>query len=453
MPNFLKCSKLIGNKAALWQFSFVSWHLFNHEPAHTKRLSHRQTEAELTMTDIPRVSAILPTFNRHMYLADAVRSLLEQTRPPFDIVVVDDGSTDGTPGIEAEFAPFITYIRQDSAGRRTAIATGLKHCRGELVWIMDDDDIAAPDALEQLTAPFRDNPALVLSYGKTIRIEPPGQNAPDLSGAYPDDPRPFLVQLMEDGFAAGPPCVLARRDALVRMLPFDRSIISSVDYYLSMGLALQGPAAFVDSVVLHQRQHPGQRGPKGDRQAQAEWGTNWIYHDTYLLKQVIADLPLQAYVNAPPWKERALTPEQQRLALIQKAVIAGRKKLWPEATAALQQGMSILPATPLSADETRVLAGMLGCRYGIAEVHQHPEILLGLRKACAGRRDRTRILVTLSRPLLHDIGLARSDRDLTRAAQIIRSWSRLMGIPATWVALQSAFGRNLAKKATNPRAG
>ncbi|WP_296475515.1 glycosyltransferase family 2 protein [Roseinatronobacter sp.] len=405
------------------------------------------------MTDIPRVSVIIPTFNRHMYLADAIRSLLDQTSRPVDIVVVDDGSTDGTSGIEAEFAPHITYIRQDNAGRRTAIATGLKQCRGELVWIMDDDDTAAPHALERLSAPFRDNPELVLSYGKTSRGEKPGLNKPENIIEYPDDPRPFLVQMMEDCFIAGPPCVLARRDALMRMLPLDRSIISSVDYYLSLGLAMQGPAAFVDSVVLRQRQHPGQRGPKGGRHAEAEWGTNWIYHDTYLLKQVIADLPLQAYLNTPPWNDRALSPEQQRIALIQKAVIAGRKKLWPEATEALHQALGIMPDTALGVDETQVLAGMLGCRYGIAEVHQRAEILHGLRAACAARRDKTRILVALSRPLLHEFGLARRDRDVARAAQAIRSWSRLMGIPATWFAFQSAFGRNLARMATRLRAG
>jgi hypothetical protein len=139
------------------------------------------------------------------------------------------------------------------------------------------------------------------------------------------------------------------------------------------------------------------------------------------------------------------------MALIQKAVIAGRKKLWPDATAALRDAMGMMPDTPLSDDELRVLSGMLGCRYGINEVYEMPEILTGLHAACATRQDQSAILTALSRPLLHEIKIARREHDLSRAARTVRCWAQLMDVRATWVALQSALGRNVTRAAAKMR--
>ena len=403
------------------------------------------------MQPSPRVSVILPTFNRHTYLAEAITSVLAQSAAPLDIVVVDDGSTDSTPDICAQFGQDITYVRQENAGKLAAIATGLDRTRGDLVWIMDDDDIAAPDALQNLVAPFMQNPELVLSYGRMTRFDDDNPQAPDQLVEYPDDPRPFLVQMMEDCFVTGHPCVLVRRDALQGLRPFDRAVIASVDYYLHLGVAQKGPTAFVDAVVLRQRQHSGLRGPKRSRYGEADRNAKWVLHDAYLLKKMLADLPLDAYLSAPPWTDQPLAPAAQRRALIQKAVIAGRKKLWPDATAALHMAMQMLPDTPLSDDELRVLSGMLGCRYGINEVYEMPEILNGLHSACAIRQDQSSVLTALSRPLLHEIKIARREHDLSRAARTVRCWSQLMDIRATWVALQSALGRNVTRAAAKMR--
>ena len=405
------------------------------------------------MKESLRVSVILPTFNRERYLADSITSILDQTKPPLEILVVDDGSTDSTPEICSQFASHITYIRQDNAGKLTAIATGLDKAGGDLVWIMDDDDIAAPDALERLSEPFARNPELVLSYGKMTRFDEGDPQSREKVVEYPDDSRPFLVRLMEDCFITGHPCVLVRRDALQQMRPFDPTVLASVDYYLHLGVARQGPVAFVDSVVLRQRQHSGLRGPSSLRYSEDDRNAKWIAHDAYLLKQLLSDLPLHAYIAAPPWINRQLTKAEQRMALIQKSVIAGRKKLWPEAIDALDTALDIMHETPLKQDELHVLAGMLGCRYGISEVYQNPEILHGLYAASVERHDRTRILTALSRPLLHEIKIAWRQFDRTRAAQALRSWFRLMDVRATWCAFQSAIGRNLGRMATRLRAG
>jgi hypothetical protein len=403
------------------------------------------------MTDQPGVTVILPTFNRAGFIAEAIQSVLTQTQAPRDFIVVDDGSTDGTDEVVARFGGNVSYVRQENAGKLTAIATGLDRTAGELVWIMDDDDIAAPDAIEQMAAPFARDDGVVLSYGRMTKFDDADPARGEVPVVYPEDDRPFLVQLMEDCFVTGHPCVMVRRTALQALRPFDPAVIASVDYYLHLGVAAQGPVARVDSVVLRQRQHGGLRGPAEQRYAEADRNARWVAHDAYLLAPMIRDLPEEAWVDPPPWTGRPLTAGEQRRAMVQKAVVAGRKKLWPQATEALEGAMAMLPGVPLDAEELRILGGMLGSRYGIDEVHDAPDIVLALRRACGQREDRTVALTALSRPLLHEIKIARRERDPRRAGRAVRTWARLMDLRSTQVALRSAIGRNLTRAAARMR--
>ncbi|MDP2087561.1 MAG: glycosyltransferase family 2 protein [Gemmobacter sp.] len=395
------------------------------------------------MTDLPEVSVVLPTFNRDTYIAESLRSVLNQTLPPKEIVVVDDGSTDGTADVVAAFAPRVRYVRQENAGKLTAIATGMDLTSGDLVWIMDDDDLATPHALEALAAPFARDPEVVLTYGRMTRFADGDSEAADELVDHPTDDRPFLVQMMEDCFVTGHPCVLARRDRLEALRPFDLSVIASVDYYLHLGVAMTGRSEFVDTVVLRQRQHNGLRGPAHARYTEAERNAKWIEHDAYLLRGILETAPLQAYLDSPPWDGRTLDTEERRLALIQKAVIAGRKKLWPEALDALEVAMAILPEVPISEREQMVLTGMLGSRYGIDEVYASPDIPGALRAIIMQRTDREAALTALSRPLLHEMKIARREADPRRAGRAIQCWARLMDLRSTQAALHSALGRNL----------
>ncbi len=96
----------------------------------------------------PRVSVIIPTYNRSGYLRQAIKSVLAQTFEDFEIVVVDDGSTDDTAAVVASFDdPRVVYLRQDNAGRSMACNAGLKQARGEYLAFLDDDDLYLPEKL------------------------------------------------------------------------------------------------------------------------------------------------------------------------------------------------------------------------------------------------------------------------------------------------------------------
>lgn len=92
----------------------------------------------------PRVSVIIPTHNRHKLLQDAVESALAQTYPNLEIIVVDDGSTDNTAEIVAQYGGKVTYIKQANQDVAAARNTGIRAASGEYLTFLDDDDLIMP---------------------------------------------------------------------------------------------------------------------------------------------------------------------------------------------------------------------------------------------------------------------------------------------------------------------
>lgn len=114
----------------------------------------------------PRVSVLLPVRNEERYLPAALASLFRQTLHEWELVAVDDGSTDGTAGILSEAArrdPRVRVIRRPAEGLVAALNTGLALCRAPLVARMDGDDVCHPRRLELQAAALEMDPALTLA--------------------------------------------------------------------------------------------------------------------------------------------------------------------------------------------------------------------------------------------------------------------------------------------------
>ncbi|HEX5541718.1 MAG TPA: glycosyltransferase [Micromonospora sp.] len=103
------------------------------------------------------VSVIVPAFNEREGIATAVRSLAGSDHPEVEVIVVDDGSTDGTAGIvEALALPNVRVIRKANEGKATALNTGIAQARHELIVTVDGDTIFEPDSIRRLVQPFAD---------------------------------------------------------------------------------------------------------------------------------------------------------------------------------------------------------------------------------------------------------------------------------------------------------
>jgi len=99
------------------------------------------------------VSVVIPCYNAAPFLRETLESVLAQTHPPLEVVVVDDGSTDDSSRIAESFGPPVRVIRQQNQGESVARNRGIAAARGEWVALLDADDVWEPRKLEmQITA-------------------------------------------------------------------------------------------------------------------------------------------------------------------------------------------------------------------------------------------------------------------------------------------------------------
>lgn len=124
------------------------------------------------------VSVVIPTYNREYCIEATIESVLRQTYPHLEVVVVDDGSTDGTGEfIATRFGhdSRVRYIRQDNQGVSAARNTGFRHARGEFVALLDSDDLWFPHKLDTQMAVFRAYPEVGMVWSDLAAIDMDGK--------------------------------------------------------------------------------------------------------------------------------------------------------------------------------------------------------------------------------------------------------------------------------------
>src|SRR5688572_1074255 len=128
----------------------------------------------MAMNSAQKVSVVLPVRNGERHLFSAVKSIVAQTFEAWELIVIDDGSTDGTRDILSELARGdhrIRVLTMASGGLVSALNAGIVASRGELVARMDADDVALPHRLEQQVAEFSRRPSLVALGGQIVCID------------------------------------------------------------------------------------------------------------------------------------------------------------------------------------------------------------------------------------------------------------------------------------------
>jgi glycosyltransferase involved in cell wall biosynthesis len=206
----------------------------------------------------PLVSVILAVHNRERSVARAIASVLAQTYSPLELIVVDDGSTDGTRGVVERFGARVTLIAQPHAGVYAARNTGLRHARGELVAFIDSDDAWLPDKLAA-QVPLMRRPGVGLVFGDAVHVTAPREGAPRTGLTC------FRVSPARRGRAADrfawcnfvPTCtVLVRRSCLEETGGFSEAGEVSADYLAWFRIALRHELDYVDRPVAEYTVHP-----------------------------------------------------------------------------------------------------------------------------------------------------------------------------------------------------
>ena len=158
----------------------------------------------------PRISVLIPNYNYRRYLPERVRSIASQTVPVYELMVLDDGSSDGSRDwLESELDSLmpdaqVVFNTRNSGSVFEQWRRGVELARGDYVWIAEADDLADPDFLAEVMAGFSD-PAVVLSYTQSKQIDEQGQVLAEDYQEYVADVSPSKWQhaYVADGHGRG----------------------------------------------------------------------------------------------------------------------------------------------------------------------------------------------------------------------------------------------------------
>lgn len=209
-----------------------------------------------TMND--SISVIIPVYNGERYLAEAIESVLKQTLPPAEVIVVDDGSTDYSAAIAQSFAT-VRYLHQPNAGSNAARNRGILHSTGNFLAFLDADDLWMPDKLAVQLAAFSQEPSLDFVYGYVEQFYSSDLPAGERAGwVDTSQPRPGIHQ----------GTLLARRSSFLKIGIFreDRIFNQFVDWY---ALAQENGMCerILPDVVMRRRVHDSNMSLRGGEQA------------------------------------------------------------------------------------------------------------------------------------------------------------------------------------------
>ncbi|MEG4318851.1 MULTISPECIES: amino acid adenylation domain-containing protein [unclassified Microcoleus] len=204
------------------------------------------------------VSVVIPSYNSAQFLPEAIESVLEQSYPHFEVIVVDDGSTDETKEICDRY-PTVKYFYQNNRGHATARNTGLRISTGEYLLFLDSDDCLLPEAIEIGVKHLNAMPEMGLVFGRYFfySIQPDGSYK--VEEKYENQPEVANYEtLLAIRHRVQCGCIMFRRAALDTVAiesigAFDPSVLATEDYNLCLRIARNFPIYFHGQVVSQYR--------------------------------------------------------------------------------------------------------------------------------------------------------------------------------------------------------
>ena len=212
------------------------------------------------MREKPSVSVVIATYNRANFLPETIDSVLNQRFQDFELIVVDDGSTDNSREVLRRYEPRVRYIYQENHGPSAARNLGVRHAKGAWIAIQDSDDLCAPEHLAALHGYVQSHPECGMVFGNGGYL---GGKEHNRETIVPRDKSRRLardgvrlVDHFERSIVRLQASLISKRcyDALGG---HDESLWLCMDLDLSFRLFMNYPVAYIDQVVFLYRRHPG----------------------------------------------------------------------------------------------------------------------------------------------------------------------------------------------------
>jgi len=205
----------------------------------------------------PFITVLIDAFNYGHFIEQAVDSVLAQDFPreQREILVVDDGSTDDTAERLKKYGDAIRYLRKPNGGQASAFNFGFEHARGDIIALLDADDLWLPQKLRRICETFEQNPEAGMVYHRT-HLWREGEPLEDdsyfaeISGRVPENRVSLLRYPM-----VGTSCLAFRRSALNRLLPVPETLRSQADAYLTALIIFVAPVVALPEFLAKYRLH------------------------------------------------------------------------------------------------------------------------------------------------------------------------------------------------------
>jgi hypothetical protein len=250
------------------------------------------------------VSVVIPTFNHATFLPDAIDSALGQDYRNFEIVIVDDGSTDGSRAVAAGYLDRVRYIWQENAGLSAARNAGINAARGGHIAFLDADDTWSPTFLSTVMARWQADPELGAVYTGFSTMDRAGRALPQNgTAAVPED---ALHDRLLDGEFFVPSAVVVKRDCFDNVGLFDETLRGSEDWDMWMRVARKYRFAGIPTPLVNYRVH----------------GSNMSGNPEYMLRYQL--MVVEKHFGPPGGPPESWPREQQRaLAAVYRYAVQG----------------------------------------------------------------------------------------------------------------------------------
>ena len=199
---------------------------------------------------MPQVSVIIPTYNRAPLVEEAIRSALAQDFKDFELVVVDDGSTDGTRQTLKRYADSIAILHQENRGVSSARNAGIKHSQGAYISFLDSDDLWLPGKLSTQVSFFETHPQALICQTEEIWLRKGVRvNPRKVHKKYSGEIFEHCLSLCR----VSPSSAMIRRTLFDEVGLFDEDLPACEDYDLWLRVACRHPIYLIDEPLIIKR--------------------------------------------------------------------------------------------------------------------------------------------------------------------------------------------------------
>jgi glycosyltransferase involved in cell wall biosynthesis len=290
----------------------------------------------------PTVTVLLAVFNGQTYLSSAVDSVLSQTFRDFELLVIDDGSTDQTLPILREFEkadPRVRLITRPNKGLTNTLNEGLGLARGKYLARMDADDLCLPTRFEKQVAYLDAHPDCVLVGSRVLLIDPDGMPLKEMAAEATHEQ--IDAAHLNRGWPVVHPAVMMRLDAIQKAGNYRDEFNTLEDLDLFLRLGEIGKLANLPEVLLHYRQHFASVTHSKETQQMAI--RQAIYDQTRGRRGLPRDVP------PPPARTKPLEKFEQHRTWAWTALQNGHRKT------ARKHAMITLRLAPFAKESWRVM--------------------------------------------------------------------------------------------------